>query len=165
MGDLKDTADNRAIAAQLASTQTLMQQLLKEIRDSSVSQASLKTELKQLRYNVTMLSNIIRGGDAGGESLLTEVALLKRGADEIEGRMDELEESVSGQLEQIQSSIGSADRQRREDETSRMTLEQTAIRDDKLDKRQRLNTYATILVALIALAGSILALILRNPGP
>lgn len=161
MSDSRDTADTRAIAAQLASTQRLMQQLSNDIRDSSVSQASLKTELKQLRYNVQMLSNIIRGGESGGKSLLTEVELLKSGMEDVETTL----EGIQGQVGGIEGRIGSQDAQRRADETSRMTLEQKAISDEKLDKRQRMNTYATILVALIALAGSILALVLRNPSP
>lgn len=153
--------DNQTVAAQVSQAQTLMQSLMREIRDGSITQAALQTEIKTLRDSVEMLSTIIRGG-GGGRSLLTEVELLKRQVADIEGKLDSMKSALTDKVAAVKNRIDEEDNRRRNDETVRMTLQQKDTADRRLDARQRLNTYATIIVALISLAGSILALVLRS---
>jgi len=127
----------------------LIQALLKEIRDDTIVQAALKTEMKTLRENVSMLSNIIRGGDNGG-SLLTEVALLKR-------QTDELEERLGG----IQSGLLRQAEQRHADEKARMAMVHEDVKATRVEKRKRLAIYASIVVAIMSVAGTALGLLLK----
>lgn len=171
----KDRLDNSALAAQLASTQSLIQGLLKEIRDSSVAQASLKSDLKSLRYSVTMLSNIIRGGDSGTKSILTEVELLKKCSEDLEEQVGDLSISMAkkidgglmvlgGQVEGIQRKMSQDETDKRANETIKIQLQQQSASDLRLDKRQRLAVWATIIVAIIASAASIVSLFLNRGG-
>ena len=173
-----------AITAQLAQTQSLIQNLLSEIRESSVSQAALKAELKQLRYNVQVLSNIIRGGDGNNRSLISEVEVLKH-ADhhldkrmtailgELEEQIDEMANALSASTDRLQAKLEehrkeletkleTADIKRREDEAQKMQLQLADKQDLRLDRRQRLQTYSTIAIAIISLIGSIAALLLKS---
>jgi chromosome segregation ATPase len=173
MTSSRDTLDNSALASQLASTHSLIQGLLKEMRDSSVEQASLKTDLKSLRYSVSMLSNIIRGGESGARSILTEVELLKKCSEDLEEqlcesvvslnkRIEEVVGALNKQFEEIQRKMAEAEADRKTNEALKLQLQQQEVSDRRLDKRQRLATWAGIVVALIALAGSVLALFLKT---
>lgn len=175
MASSKDTLDNSALASQLASTQSLIQGLLREIRDSSVEQASLKTDLKSLRYSVSMLSNIIRGGESGARSILTEVELLKKCSDDLEEqvcelgvalnrRIDDVVAALGKQFEEVQRKIAEAEADRKANEALKLQLQQQEVSDRRLDKRQRFATWSGIIVAIIALIGSALALFVKN-GP
>ena len=159
-----------AIAAQLTNTQNLIQTLLVELRTTSSGQAALKQELKQLRYNVTILSNIIRGGgDGQSKPLLSEVEILKHADLHLDKRltacMKDLEEQISDlsvafakKAEDLQSKIEQAEQKRAEDVTARFQLQLEEKKDQRLDGRQRFSTWATIIIAVISLIGSLAAL-------
>ena len=153
--------DNKDVASSVSQTRTLMQELLRQIQDNSHSQAAVRTEMTQLRESVSMLSNIIRGGDGRNRSLLTEVELIKSRLDDMEGKFKGMSEVLSSKVDDVKSRIDAEDNRRRADETVRMTIQQKEQADQRLDRRQRLNTYSTIIIAFISLIGSVLALLLR----
>lgn len=166
-----------AIAAQLTQTQSLIQSLLAEIHKSSASQAALKAEMKGLRYNVQVLSNIIRGGDGHSKPLLSEVEVLKHADSHLEKRMtkvvsdmetqmdelgnafssieDSLKESIAAQHKSLTADIGSA-------ETKRLQLQLSDTKDLRLDKRQRLQIGATVAMAVLSLVGTVIALFVKG---
>ena len=166
-----------AVAAQLTQTQALIQSLLAEIHKSSASQAALKAEMKQLRYNVQVLSNIIRGGDGHNRPLLSEVEVLKHADSHLEKRMtklvsemeaemdalgnafssieDSLKDSIAAQHKSLTADIGAA-------ETQRMQLQLSDTKDLRLDKRQRLQIGATVAMAVLSLVGTIIALFVKG---
>jgi len=173
-----------AIAAQLTQTQSLIQSLLSEIRESSASQAALKSEMKQLRYNVQVLSNIIRGGDGHTKPLLSEVEILKH-ADhhldkritatitDLEEQLDEMANALSastdrytGALEKqrvfLEGKIDATEAHRKADETQRLQLQLSDKQDLRLDKRQRTQMWVTVVIAVISLIGSTVALLLKG---
>jgi len=161
-----------AIAAQLVSTQQLIQTLLSEIRDNSSSQASLRTELKTLHRNVGVLSNIIRDGDGNKRSLVSEVDVLKIADDHHEKRLTaavgDLEEQISDlavslakQMEGVRSSIVGAETKRLNDTATHVALQHEERKDLRSDKRQRLTIWVGVITAILALIGSTLALILK----
>lgn len=77
-----ESADIDEFIKELDHTAQQVQDLLKEIRDSRVDAATIKTELKYLVNNVRELSAIIRnGGDSG--SVLTRLALLEQSVKEL----------------------------------------------------------------------------------
>jgi chromosome segregation ATPase len=170
MSSSKEIA-NAAIAAQLATTQALMQTLLSEIRNSTVSQATLKQDLKSLRYSVTTLSNLVTGADGRSRPLLSEVEILKVADQHFEKRLTALAEDMdeqitalttifANQIAELKTKEEGLALQRREDETARHALQVEERKDVRLDKRQRLTTWTTIIIAIISLAGSIAALAL-----
>lgn len=172
-----------AIAAQLTQTQSLIQSLLSEIRESSASQASLKSELKQLRYSVQVLSNIIRGGDGHTKPLLSEVEILKHADHHLDKRITAMIADMETQLDEqanalsassdlfrdglekqrnlLEGKIAAAEIQRKADETQRMQLQLSDTKDLRLDKRQRTQMWIGVVIAVISLIGSTLALLLK----
>lgn len=76
----------------LQSTATLVQTLISEIKDNSVSLASLKTELKGLHDNLDELSKIILSGN--GKSIVTRVALLEENLKNLQSWMDDIVEGI-----------------------------------------------------------------------
>ena len=176
MTQQKATSDTyAAIAAQLASTQQLIQTLLREIRENSSSQAALQVELKTLRRSVSVLSSIIRDGDGGKRSLVSEVDVLKIAdkhhearlsatARDLEEQVNDLSTSIAKQLEDIRDGIQGAEERRRDEVTASFKLQHAERKDLRTDRRQRLATYATIVVALIALIGSVIAVFTNGAG-
>lgn len=172
-----------AIAMQLQQTQTLIQTLLTEIRENSSEQASLNAELKNLRINVNTLSSIIRGGDGNSKPLVLEVEMMKHADIHLDKRMTAVVEDLEDQLvslgknlssatERFQSALDAqriafeaklelADKLRREYETARLQAEVAENNDIRLDGRTRFQTWSTIVIALLALVGSTLALLLK----
>ncbi len=78
-------SDNQLIqqlAAGLQSTSALIQGLLREIRENSLSMASFEGELSGLQRTVTSLNRVLQEGD-GKASILTRVALLERNYKEL----------------------------------------------------------------------------------
>ncbi len=67
----------------LEATTLQVQSLLKDIRESEVEFATVKTELRIFIQHVKELSSIIREGD-NGNSLLTRIALIEKSILEIE---------------------------------------------------------------------------------
>lgn len=173
-----------AVTAQLTQTQGLIQNLLVEIHKSSAAQAALKAELKSLRYNVQLLSNIIRGGDGHQRPLLSEVEILKHADTHLEKRMtkvvgdmeaqmdelgnafssieDSLKESIVAQRAALEKKIAEGEVSLRADETHRMQLQLADTKDLRLDKRQRLGTIATIAIAVLSLIGTTIALFVKG---
>lgn len=180
----KQDSSIAAIAAQLTQTQSLIHSLLSEIRESSVSQATLKTELKQLRYNVHVLSNIIRGDNGNSRPLTSEVEVLKIADRHLDSRMTELVKDLENQLDdvantastsidlfttalaehrtELEAKIDAAEAKRKEDETQRLQLQLSDKKDLRLDRRQRLQTWMTVVIAVISLVGSTVALLLKD---
>jgi hypothetical protein len=173
-----------AIAAQLTQTQSLIQSLLSEIRESSASQASLKSELKQLRYSVQVLSNIIRGGDGHTKPLLSEVEILKHADHHLDKRITAMIQDMETQLDEmanalsassdlfrdgmekqkllLEGKIEAAEVNRKADETQKLQLQLSDKKDLRLDKRQRTQMWITVVIAVISLIGSTLALLLKG---
>jgi len=173
-----------AIAAQLMQTQSLIQSLISEIHKSSAAQATLNSELKQLRYNVQVLSNIIRGDDGHAKPLLSEVETLRYAGNHLEKRMsvltkemdeqmdelgnalssttDRLQKAIDAQRVSIEAKMDAESTQRRLDETQRLQLQFSDTQDLRLDKRQRLQTLATIMIAVISLIGTVFALFVKD---
>jgi hypothetical protein len=173
-----------AIASQLAQTQSLIQSLLSEIRDSSASQAALKAEMKQLRYSVQVLSNIIRGGDGHTKPLLSEVEILKHAdhhldkritaaIQDLEEQLDEMgnalsaatdryTESMEKQRLALEGKLDATETRRKNDETQKLQLQLSDKKDLRLDGRQRTQMWITVIIAVISLIGSTLALLLKG---
>ena len=70
------------LATGLQSTSALIQGLVREIRENSLSLASFEGELSGLQRTVTSLNRVLQGGD-GKASSLTRVALLESHAKEM----------------------------------------------------------------------------------
>jgi chromosome segregation ATPase len=173
MSSSRETANVAAIAAQIASTQTLIQTLLHEIRSSTAAQAALKQDLKSLRHSVGVLSNLVRGDDGHSRPLLSEVELLKHADQHFEKRLTalmkdldeqvtELTRSFANQIAELKGGMEKAEENRRQDETARVALQVEERKDIRLDKRQRFATWTTVIIAIISLAGSIAALALGS---
>jgi chromosome segregation ATPase len=179
-----------AIALQLQQTQTLLQTVLTEIRENSSEQAALSTELKSLRLNVNTLSNIIRGGDGNTKPLVLEVEMMKHADLHLDKRISAIVEDIEEQIlglskniaessaradasnKELEAKIELADKQRREWETAKLQAEvatnaaklqaEVATNNDmRLDSRTRLQTWSTIIIAVIALVSSVLTLLLK----
>lgn len=146
-----------AIIAQLFQTQNLIQTLLSEIKENSNSHIALSYELKNLQSNVENLSHIIKGDD-GGKSLIVDVEVLK-------ANFAKLEESVFSLLDsckkEIDLKIEHAEKKRSEEEIAKLQIEAAKESDIRLDGRTRLNTWSTIIIAVISLIGSLAALLVR----
>lgn len=172
-----------AVSLQLAQTQSLIQTLLADIRENSFSQADLNAELKHLRTNVQILSNIIRGDDGNTKPLLMEVELLKHSNSSLEKKLtahiednekdiSSISENISSVLDRIQSGLDSLrkeieakidnyEKSRKEGELEKMKLQAAQANDIRLDGRSRFQTWATIIVAIISLIGSTVAILLK----
>lgn len=169
-----------SVLSQLNQTQALIQGLLQEMRASSSEQASLKAELKQLRYNVTILSNIIRGGDGHQKPLLSEVEVLKHSdlhldkrittvSDVLDREIDEIAEALSKQVDnlhqqlldaerRLEDKIGAAAKIEKEHQALVLQLQHENIKDVRLDRRQKLQILSTIIIAFISLVASAISL-------
>jgi hypothetical protein len=168
---------------QLQQTQTLIQTLLTEIRENSSDQASLAADLRNLRLNVDTLSGIIRGGDGNSKPLVLEVEMMKHADIHLDKRMTSIVEDLEDQLVSLGRNLSSSserfqgaldaqritfeaklelsDKLRREYETARLQAEVATNNDIRLDGRARFQVWATIIIALLALIGSTLTLILK----
>lgn len=166
-----------AVATQLFQTQSLIQNLLSELRENSSSVATLNAELKHLRVNVQTLSNIIRGDDGNTKPLLWEVEVLKSGNLHLDKRMTEiindfedqilsLGKNIAEMTQKLEEKITASDDERREYETKQMELaaqERNQVRqltqaenvDLRSDSRQRLTIFVSVVLAIISLAGTI----------
>ena len=166
-----------AIAAQLFQTQTLIQNLLSELRENSSSVATLSAEMKHLRINVQTLMNIIRGDDGNTKPLLWEVEAIKAGAAHIDKRMTEIINDYEDQIlslgkniaemgEKLEEKIAAEEAERREYETKQMelaaadrqqtrALTQAENVDLRSDSRQKLQMFVTLVLSILSLAGTI----------
>ena len=97
-GEEKPDSYAAAVATQLFQTQSLIQNLLSELRENSSSVATLAAELKHLRVNVQTLSNIIRGDDGNSKPLMWEVEVLKSGNLHLDKRMTEIVSDYEDQI-------------------------------------------------------------------
>jgi tRNA A-37 threonylcarbamoyl transferase component Bud32 len=169
---------------QMQVTQTLVQNLLSEIRENSSKQSELNSEIKSLRMNVSTLSNIITGGNGNtSKSLVIEVEMMKHADFHLDKRMtaivedmedqilslcknlssvsDKFQESMASQKSSFESKLELSDKVRREYETARLQTQVAENNDIRLDGRARFQTISTVVIALLALAGSLLTLILK----
>ena len=166
-----------AVATQLFQTQSLIQNLLAEIRESSATTASLSAELKHLRVNVQTLSNIIRGDDGNPKPLVMEVEVLKHAQLHFDKRITEIHKDIEDQIlslaknmaEQVgkvSKALEDEEKERRAYETKQMEiaaqerlqtrqLTQAENVDLRADSRQRLTIFVSVILAIISLAGTI----------
>jgi hypothetical protein len=70
------------LSAGIQNTSALIQGLLREIRENSLTLASFEGELSGLQRTVVSLNRVLQEGD-GRESILTRVALLENGLEAI----------------------------------------------------------------------------------
>lgn len=173
----QDSGYATAVATQLFQTQSLIQNLLSELRENSSSVATLAAELKHLRVNVQTLSNIIRGDDGNSKPLMWEVEVLKSGNLHLDKRMTEIVSDYEDQIlslgkniaetfEKLEAKFAEAASERREYETKQMELaaqERNQVRqltqaesvDLRADRRQKLTIFVSVILAVISLAGTI----------
>jgi hypothetical protein len=87
------------LSAGIQSTSALIQGLLREIRENSLTLASFEGELSGLQRTVVSLNRVLQEGD-GRESILTRVALMEKGLEALakdletliaEGKQDALQ--------------------------------------------------------------------------
>lgn len=88
--DRDDLERAREVASGLRATSNLIETLLKEVRDNTVSVASLRAEMNGLRENLQVISKLVRDGD--GQTIMTRISLL-----ESDSHRRESEESASRQ--------------------------------------------------------------------
>ena len=86
------------LATGLQSTSALIQGLLREIRENSITLASFEGELSGLQRTVTSLNRILQEGD-GRESILTRVALAEK---DVAALAKEFADFVASQKEQAE---------------------------------------------------------------
>lgn len=74
--DRDDLERAREVASGLRATSNLIETLLKEVRDNTVSVASLRAELVGVRENLHVISRLVRDGE--GQTLMTRMSLLEQ---------------------------------------------------------------------------------------
>jgi len=178
----RGTSDEAALSVlnQINQTQNLIQSLLKEMRDGSAEQASLKAELKQLRHSVLILSNIIRGGDGHSKPLLSEVEVLKHSDLHLDKRISTVSDVLDSEIDEVANALSKQmDELRRQHEVSIRSLEEKVEaykkekdaqavvamqlqhderKDLRLNKRQLFQVWSTIIIAVIAFISSAISL-------
>jgi uncharacterized protein YPO0396 len=176
MSQSKETSEGiTAVLAQLASTSAHVQTLLRDLRESNSAQAGLKAELKSLGRNVTTLSSIIRDGGDGRQSLVTEVHVLQIADAHHEKRLTEVAEGFEAQIEsvsahfsrqfrELKAGLEKAETDRRADETAKIKLELEDRKDLRLDKRSRLATWVSVVLAILALGGTVVTYLITRGG-
>jgi hypothetical protein len=73
--DRDDLERAREVASGLRATSNLIETLLREVRENTVSVASLRAELAGLSDNLKVISRLVR--DSDGQSLMTRLSLLE----------------------------------------------------------------------------------------
>lgn len=189
-GEKSDSFAVTAVATQLFQTQSLIQTLLSEIRENSSLTANLNAELKNLRLNVNTLTSIVRGGDGNNRPLVLEVEMMKHADLHLDKRITAIVEDIDDQIvslarnvaeaanrmeaskKELEGKIELADKQRREWETAKLAADvasnnaklqaEVATNNDiRLDGRSRFATWASIVIAIVSMIGTILALTLK----
>ena len=85
--------DAAELIKSLQSVATVMTGLLGDLRNQSVSLATVKAQLEDIRGNVDMLSHIVRDGNNGQKSLLTRVSLVEQNIEEVEKNAKDIKEA------------------------------------------------------------------------
>jgi septal ring factor EnvC (AmiA/AmiB activator) len=178
-GERSDSFAATAVATQLFQTQSLIQTLLSEIRENSSLTANLNAELKNLRLNVNTLTSIVRGGDGNNRPLVLEVEMMKHADLHLDKRITTVMEDLEDQIlslaknlseasarvdtakKELEAKIELADKQRRDWETAKLQADVATNNDIRLDGRTRFATWASIVIAIISMIGTILALSLK----
>ena len=141
------------LATGLQSTSALIQGLLREIRENSLSLASFEGELSGLQRTVTSLNRVLQEGD-GKASILTRVALLESHAKEMAKDLRTMAKDLKAHLEE----------QKREAEKARG--ESMALLKQEKDNKMKVRLGKVQMAGLIgpsvlAFIISVLALFLR----
>lgn len=84
--DRDDLALAREVASGLRATSNLIETLLKEVRENTVSVASIRAELGALKDNMSAISKIVRDGD--GLTVMTRLSLLENSSQRMETDRD-----------------------------------------------------------------------------
>jgi hypothetical protein len=132
------------LSAGIQSTSALIQGLLREIRENSLTLASFEGELSGLQRTVVSLNRVLQEGD-GKESILTRVALLEK----------EVEAMAKGMATMIADQKKDADLAR-EESTALIKQEMEGKVKVRLGKLQ---TVGIITPAVLAFILSLLALL------
>ena len=132
------------LSAGIQSTSALIQGLLREIRENSLTLASFEGELSGLQRTVVSLNRVLQEGD-GKESILTRVALLEK----------EVEAMAKGMATMIADQKKDADLARQES-TALIKQEMEGKVKVRLGKLQ---TAGIITPAVLAFILSLLALL------
>jgi hypothetical protein len=128
----------------IQSTSALIQGLLREIRENSLTLASFEGELSGLQRTVVSLNRVLQEGD-GRESILTRVALLEK----------EVEAMAKGMAAMVADQKKEAD-QAREESTALIKHEMEGKVKVRLGKLQ---TVGIVTPAVLAFILSLLALL------
>lgn len=131
------------IANGLANTTDLIKGLSAEIKDNTISLATLRTELKAVTKNVEDLSRILKDGN-GTAPLITRVSLLENNVGEIKENLEETERELRAARELLQSI---KDKQ------------QTSIEERKIDIESRKGKLQIVVAMITGIVGLIASIV------
>jgi hypothetical protein len=109
----------------LQSVTTLMNNLLSDIKEHSVSLALVKAKMESITENVDTLSHVVRDGNGEG-SLLTRMALAEKSIEDLEEEFHELNGTYSAKIKEIRVII-----EKNKVEKEKNALEEKKFRRDK----------------------------------
>lgn len=146
MSDQREPEESRALVQDLTrglqATSAFIQSLSGEIRDNSVALAAFTSDLKNLRETVNLLSKILKDGN-GKESLLTRTSILENDIEDLKTGVKDLVVRV----ENWRSLQGDAAK-----ETTHNAMERG---------NARLNFWGPMIASILALAGTVVTLIIK----
>ena len=148
----------------LQATASMIQSLLGEIRDNSVALAAFNAELKNLRDTVNLLSKIVKDGN-GSDSLLTRLSLAEKAIRDLEISSGKHHESDAKAFKDISDKIEEALRDSEHKANALDKKIDDSISAERKDRRegtgQKLQFWATIVAAVLALGGTIATILLN----
>jgi hypothetical protein len=141
------------LVTRIQGASDLLNRVSVELREHSIELASVSTDLKNLRESVSEISKTLTGGN--GNSIVTRVSILEEVAERLETAMDR----VDTRCDKKHCAL-------LEKATTDLMLKNnaTGIEEKKLAESRRstrLKFFATIGASLLALVGSVLALLLK----
>jgi chromosome segregation ATPase len=143
--------DAAELIKSLQSVATVMTGLLGDLRNQSVSLATVKAQLEDIRGNVDMLSHIVRDGNNGQKSLLTRVSLVEQNIEEVEKNAKDIKEAYDKVKRENADAVGNV---RCLVEKSLMDTKQNMV-DDKAARRDKLVAKYQMLGAALAAAAAL----------
>lgn len=130
----------------LQITASLIQGLLGEIRDNSIALAAFNAEVKNMRETVNLLSKILKDGN-GTPSVVTKISIIEGDIQRIQNGQRELSDKVTALTKRF-------------DDTGREERIEE-IRTNREQKSQRLQFWASIIAAVLALVATLLTVLLK----
>lgn len=135
------------IANGLATTTELVQGLSSEIRDNTISLATLRAELTGVTQDVANLSSILKDGN-GSHPVLSRLAILEKSTTQLETSLA----TLSSETDQVKEKLNALY------EKYNASLEEK--RQSNEDSRTRIQTIVAIITSIIAFIASIVAALL-----